>query len=110
MSGVLRTIVLLSLAEVLGDFEIKAYARTRDNKHLVMGLVGYAAVIYFLIKALQSANVLYVNGMWDGMSAVIETLLAIVILGETLNTRTQYMGLGVIVAGIFMLHSGGVSK
>jgi multidrug transporter EmrE-like cation transporter len=103
----LRLIVLLSLAEVVGDFQLKSYARTRDLNSLYIGLAGYAAVIFFLIQALKSANVLYVNGMWDGVSALIETLLAIIILKETLNSNAQYAGIGFIVLGIFMLHSGG---
>jgi multidrug transporter EmrE-like cation transporter len=46
--------------------------------------------------------------MWDGISAVIETLAAYFIFGEQLNTMTQYGGLALIVAGILLLKSGGI--
>lgn len=106
----IKTILLLSLAEVFGDFEFKAYARTNETSHLIGGIVGYIGVMYFLVQALKSANVLYVNGMWDGISAIIESVLALILLRETLRSPIQYMGLGVIVIGIFMLHSGGIPK
>ena len=96
----LLTISLLSVAEVFGDTQLKFFARGGEK---------HAAVIFFLVKALKSGNVMYVNGMWDGISAVFETLVVWYFLGETLNTRVQYGGLLLIVAGIFMMHSGGIS-
>jgi hypothetical protein len=48
--------------------------------------------------------------MWDGVSALLEGLAAYLILGEKLNTRSQYMGLLLIIIGIFILRSGGISK
>ena len=105
----LLTISLLSVAEVFGDAQLKFFARGGEKQYLAGGLVGYAAVIFFLVKALKSGNVMYVNGMWDGVSAVVETLAVWYFLGETLNTRVQYGGLLLIVAGIFMMHSGGIA-
>ena len=105
----LLTISLLSMAEVFGDTQFKFFARGGQQKYLAGGLIGYAGVIYFLIKALKSGNVMYVNGMWDGVSAVIETVAVYFLLGERLNTPGQYGGLLMIIAGIFMLHSGGIS-
>jgi multidrug transporter EmrE-like cation transporter len=46
--------------------------------------------------------------MWDGFSAIIETIAAILIFGEKLNTMGQYLGLGLIIAGIFCLKNGGI--
>jgi len=105
----LSLIVALSLAEIVGDTQFKFYARTGNQENLIFGLTGYAVVIYFLIKALKVANIVYVNGMWDGVSALLETLFAIYILKETLNTRWQYLGIGLIILGIFLLHMGGAS-
>ena len=50
-------------------------------------------------------NLLYVNGMWDGTSALIGSVAAYLILGERLQGPVQYAGLVVIIAGIFMLHA-----
>ena len=47
--------------------------------------------------------------MWDGVSAVIETIAAYVLLGERLNTGYQYIGLCMLIAGLFILRRGGIS-
>jgi len=98
-------IILLSVAEVFGDFGYKAYARTASKTSFAQGTLGYIGVIYFLIKGLRQGNVLYVNGMWDGVSAVIESAAAFFILGERLNRPIEYAGLVLVILGIFMLHA-----
>jgi multidrug transporter EmrE-like cation transporter len=100
----LRNIILLSFAEVFGDFGYKAFARTGTKASFAQGSLGYVAVIYFLIKSLRQGNVLYVNGMWDGVSSIIESLAAYLILGERLKGTLQYAGLALVIVGICMLH------
>ena len=95
----------LSIAEIVGDFGFKAFARSGTSRSFAQGTIGYVAIIYFLIRSLRVGNVLYVNGMWDGVSAVLETIAAYFILGERLNGPIQYMGLIAVIAGIFMLHA-----
>jgi multidrug transporter EmrE-like cation transporter len=101
----LRNIILLSFAEVLGDFGFKTFARTGTKASFAQGSLGYVAIIYFLIKSLKQGNVLYVNGMWDGISAIIESVAAYLILGERLSRPSEYAGLVLIIAGILMLHA-----
>ena len=95
----------LSLAEVVGDFGFKSFARGGGLTAFAQGTTGYVAIIYFLIRSLRVGNVLYVNGMWDGVSAVLESLAAYFLFGERLTNPVQYIGLAVIIAGIFMLHA-----
>jgi multidrug transporter EmrE-like cation transporter len=106
----LPLIVGLSLAEILGDTFLKFFAREGGAFNWVVGHGAYAIVLYLLVRALKTGNVMYVNGMWDGMSALLETLFAIIVLKETLNTKYQYIGIGFIVIGIYMLHMGGIKK
>lgn len=101
----LMTVGALSLAEIVGDFGYKAFARTGTGTAFAQGTVGYIGVVYFLIKALKTGNVLYVNGMWDGTSAVLESIAAYFLLGERLKRPIEYMGLAIIILGIFMLHA-----
>jgi len=101
-------IVLLSLAEIVGDFGFKGVARQGGLANWTAGITGYLGVVYFLIRNLRLANVTYVNGMWDGVSAVLETLAAYFIFGERMNTPTQYLGLALVIGGIYFLKSGGV--
>jgi len=106
----MENILLLSLVEIYGDFELKKYATTELMSHLYKGLLGYAGVVYFLIKSLRDGNVMYINGMWDGVSGVLESVAAYIILGERLTNYYQYIGLVMICGGIFLLHSGGTGK
>jgi len=101
----LVNLLLLSATEIFGDFGFKDYARHGGTKAFAQGTLGYVGVIYFLIRSLRRGNVLYVNGMWDGISAIIEKLAAYFILGERLNTKTQYLGLIIVIVGMFMLHA-----
>jgi len=96
-------IVVMSAIEVFGDLNARWYAQTSDPKYLAGGVVGYLGVLYYLIKCLRTRNLLYVNGMWDGISTILESLAAYVILGDRLDSLEQYVGLGLIIAGLFLL-------
>ena len=99
----LLRITILSLCEVFGDFMLKSYATTGLSSSLGLGLIGYVGVIISLIWSFQTGNVLLVNGLWDGMSAVIESIAAYVILGDRLTNPYQYIGLFATILGVFLL-------
>lgn len=99
-------LIILSIAEIFGDFHLKFFARSNKLSNLLGGLAGYVGVVYFLIVSLKQSNVIFVNGMWDGVSAVLESIAAFVILGERLTNWHQYVGLFVIIAGIFLMRIG----
>ncbi len=104
----LSSIVMMSLFEIVGDFGWKGVARAPSVANWTAGSIGYLGVIYFLTRSLAVANVTYTNGMWDGVSALLSTLAAFFIFGERLNTPWQYLGLLVIIVGIFLLKNGGI--
>ena len=93
----------LCLTEIIGDFGYKEYANKGGIKNFAVGSVGYLGVIYFLIRSLQGSQVLLVNAVWDGLSALIESVAAIVVLGERFNDPWKYFGIFLIVAGLFFL-------
>ena len=97
-------VFLLSLAEIFGDFQLENYATTDNLVSLSNGILGYAGVVYILIKSLRQRNVLFVNASWDGMSSILETLAAMIFLGETLKTTSEYIGLVLIISGLFFLY------
>ena len=103
-------LLLLCLVEVYGDFKFKAYARSTNDADgvplFIQGCAGYAGVIYFLIRMLRFKDVIWVNAMWDGGSALIETLFAYFMFGERLKQPVNYAGLALIVLGLFMLRNG----
>lgn len=101
--GTFTDIVLLSAIEVYGDFNLKWYAEYHTWEYLLQGLLGYVGVVYFFIRSVTGSTVLYTNGMWDGMSGVIESAASYVILGERLKNSVQYTGLVLTIVGIFLL-------
>jgi multidrug transporter EmrE-like cation transporter len=96
-------IVALSVAEIFGDFSFRWYAQENAMKYFWGGIAGYIGVIYYLIRSFRHDNVLYVNGMWDGISGLIESVAAFVILGDRLENPIQYVGLVMVVIGIVLL-------
>ena len=103
-------LLLLCLVEVYGDFKFKAYARSSNDSVgvplFIQGCAGYAGVVYFLIRMLRLKDVIWVNAMWDGGSALIETLFAYFMYGERLKQPVNYAGLALILLGLFMLRNG----
>ena len=102
-------VLIMSFFEVIGDFGFKGVARSPNVHSWSQGIFGYIGVIYYLIKSLRVGNVTYVNGMWDGVSGVLETAAAYFLFGESLNTRWQYVGILMIAAGLSLLKMGGIS-
>ena len=94
---------MLSVVEIFGDFNLRWYAQSNQFYYLVYGILGYIGVIIYLIKSLRSDNVLYVNGMWDGVSGLVESAAAFIILGDRLEKWYQYVGIVFVIAGIYLL-------
>ena len=105
MSTQIANIFLMSIIEIIGDFSYKFYAYTDKTKYLFAGFLGYIGVQYFLVKSLKNSSVLYVNGMWDGISALLESCASIIFLGEKLTDISQYIGIIFIILGILLLKS-----
>jgi multidrug transporter EmrE-like cation transporter len=82
---------------------LKGYASTGSLTQLGLGALGYVGVVAALIWSFHTGNVLLVNGMWDGMSAIIESVAAYIILGDRLNNPYQYAGLVMTLLGVFLL-------
>jgi multidrug transporter EmrE-like cation transporter len=68
-----------------------------------IGIGGYIGVVYLLIISLQGSTVLMVNGAWDGISTLIESISAYIFLGERFHSYLQYIGLLFIIIGVYLL-------
>ena len=82
---------------------LKEYATTGALSTLGLGVLGYVGVVVALVWSFHTGNVLLVNGLWDGMSAVIGSLAAYLILGDRLSNPYQYFGLVITIVGVFLL-------
>jgi len=96
-------VTILSIVEIYGDFSLRFYAQTNKPHWLAQGVLGYIGVVYFLIQSFRYGNVLYVNGLWDGMSSIFESAAAYFILDDRLKHPRQYIGLILTIIGIVML-------
>ena len=99
-------IAAVAAIEVFGDFNLRWYAQTDKLEFLWKGIAGYVGVVYFLIRSLRTNNVLYVNGLWDGMSGLIESVAAYYYLGDRLTSTQQYVGLIMTIAGVALMKMG----
>lgn len=100
-------IVLLSAIEIYGDFNLRWFSQTKLPTYLLQGILGYVGVVFFLIRSFSYNNVLYVNGVWDGISGIIESLAAYYYLGDRLNNVQQYIGLIMTIAGVALMKIAG---
>lgn len=99
----LPEIVILSMVEIIGDFGYKQFANKGGLVPFLTGTIGYMGTIIMLIISLQNSSVLLVNGAWDGISGVMESVAAYVFLGERFEDTSQYFGLLFISIGLFLL-------
>lgn len=96
-------IFTLSIVEIIGDFALKKFANEGGITNLTIGIIGYIGVILLLIISLQGSTILLVNNAWDGMSALIESAAAYFILGERFKHNSQYIGIILIILGMYLL-------
>jgi multidrug transporter EmrE-like cation transporter len=99
-------IAALATVEIFGDFNFRWYAQTNVMKYFWQGVLGYIGVIFFLIRSLRTDNLLFVNGVWDGMSSLIESVAAYYYLGDRLTSVQQYVGLLLTIAGVVLMKMG----
>jgi len=93
----------LIITEIIGDFGFQKFANSGGVSSFAVGLGGYMGVIYFLIRSLQGSKILLVNAVWDGLSALLETIAAMIFLGEYFIDPWKYVGIILIISGLFFL-------
>ena len=93
----------LIITEIVGDFGFQKFANSGGLVPFSVGISGYIGVIYYLIRSLQGSQILLVNAVWDGLSALLETAAAMIILGEYFDEPTKYIGIALIILGLFFL-------
>jgi len=99
----LPQIITLSLTEIIGDTALKQYANDKGVQYLGLGIISYIGVVIALIISLQDSTILMVNNAWDGTSSLIESIFAYVVLGERFDNYFQYLGIGCIIIGLYLL-------
>ena len=98
-----QELIPLILTEIVGDFGFKEFANKGGFNNFAMGTLGYVGVVYYLIRSLQGSQILLVNAAWDGLSAIIESMAAMIILGERFTDPWRYLGVILIIIGLYFL-------
>ena len=96
-------IAALSLVELIGDYGAKQFANLGGLMNLGIGALGYIGVFILLIINLKGSSLLLVNNAWDGINTLFVTLFAYFILGERFESSSQYLGIPLIIVGIYLL-------
>lgn len=99
-------IIFLSLVEFVGDTNLKLYARSNYKINLVIGIISYILIVKLYIESLKQSNLIFTNAMWDAISTIITTILAIFILHEKLTNWQQWVGLITVIVGTGLLNYG----
>lgn len=105
---VLLEVLCMSCAETFGNFNLKWFAESGHTAkhHLGYGLLGYGAVLFFLVRAFALKNVLMVTALWEGMITIIGAGSAYFILGERFHHPVQWLGIILAVLAVFLIHYG----
>lgn len=98
-----QDLIPLCITEIIGDFGYKEFANNGGIGNFTTGTLGYIGVIYYLIRSLQGSQILLINAAWDGLSALIESLAALIILGERFDDPLKYVGIVFIIIGLLFL-------
>lgn len=96
-------ILLLSLSQMLGDYNTYEYSKNNKINNLIISLLSYLLVIFFSIKSFQYFKMVYVIGMWNGLSILLSAMISYFILKEETH-RAQYAGLFIIFVGMVIIY------
>jgi multidrug transporter EmrE-like cation transporter len=104
----LVNVLAMSCAELFGNCHLKFFAESGNStKHnLAFGIIGYAAVLFFLVRSFNHANMLYVSALWEGMITILGAAVAFFILGERFKHPIQWVGLVLACVAVLMVHFG----
>jgi multidrug transporter EmrE-like cation transporter len=92
---------IITLTELVGDLNLQKFATTNLGFHFYAGVLMYIILALELAVGFQTMGIGWLNGAWDGTSTVV-SVLAGRVMGEQL-TGQQYLGLGLIIAGLYLL-------
>jgi len=104
----LVNVLAMSCAEIFGNCHLKFFAESGNStKHnLALGIIGYVAVLFFLVRSFTHANMLYVSALWEGMITILGAAVAFFILGERFKHPIQWVGLVLAFIAVVMVHFG----
>jgi len=83
----------MSCSEIFANSNLQKFAANNVLMHLVLGILGYAVVLFFLVRSFGHGNMLWVTTMWEGMIILLSAIYAYFFLGERFTHWVQYLGI-----------------
>ena len=99
-------ILVLTVLQYLADVNLKSYARTNNYMSLFYASLCYIGVMAMFVYSVKYSNVLYTRALENGVSTVLESVLAYYLLKESMTNKYQWSGLGFVILGVAMLNIG----
>ena len=97
---IILIIILIVIIECLGQVCIKILHNEPDKYHFYfIAVFLYSIVCYLLFLSYSHSGLGIVNILWGGASAILVFLSGVLIFNEK-HTHTDYIGIGLIIAGI----------
>lgn len=87
---------VLTGVELVGDYGAKI-----GNPLMTYG--GYNMLAFTLTQVLKNNSLILTNSYWDGISNVMTTVLGAIVFQER-PTVTEWIGITMITAGLFIAH------
>lgn len=104
MSSTLISIACMTLAELVGNTNLKFFTTSGKHHHLVFGIIAYMAVIFFLLKCLKAESLMWTCLMWEAMIIIGGALTAYFVFGEKFTHWIQYFGILLTLAAVFCVN------
>ncbi|HEX2841936.1 DMT family transporter [Hyphomicrobium sp.] len=102
MSSQLALIIAI-LAEVAATSALKASDGFKNVVPSIIVIVGYGTAFYFLSLALRSIPMGVAYAIWSGVGIVLISMAGWLVYGQKLDLPA-IAGMGLIVAGVFVLN------
>jgi len=104
---VIPQILAMGAAETYGNYNLKNYAFTNKNHHLVKGILAWALVLYILVQSFKNYNMMHVSMLWEFSITMFTVLTAYFVMGERFTNWKQWIGVLIIFLGAWLIHYGG---
>jgi multidrug transporter EmrE-like cation transporter len=82
----------MTAAELFGNAHLKWYTERGHTHHFLLGIIGWAAVLFFLIQTLQKNSMTWTCIMWEAAIVLGGVLTAWIFFGEKLTHWIQWLG------------------
>jgi multidrug transporter EmrE-like cation transporter len=92
-------------ALVLTATEVVADTAAKVGNQAAITYGGYMVLAYELQEVFKHNGIGLTNAYWNALTNVTHTLIGRQIFGEVLSTQ-QYVGIGLVTAGIFLMGMG----